>query len=686
MLEQGQLVEQDKLVKPATTAVSRPWETLPVLLLLILAVLMGSSEFVHARLLQLGEWLWEDYFILRGDIPTPSCDPQPNIEQRLDQLAAEAALDADPLGLFEVAAFDREAARHSLQQAAKLCVEQHATAAANQARVTPGVEVFRQLEAGVAVWILFTLEQQRIGLLLLLFVCAWLACRYRHHIAFRPVESQLDYRVCISAQLVTHSLLLGSSWWYRQSVYNAGVVEHPLLLAGLLLGFAALVGLSAYQLLRMPADLVAGGRWPRALLSVPLYCIMGVVAAFYFLWIEGHAGGLAIFFSQLFEHSLLFLQVSLYLWTGMLLRQTQLGQRVFALFQPLGLPAELLAVVAVLVMALPTAFTGASGIIILATGAVVYDELRRLGARRQLALATTAMTGSAGVVLRPCLLVVLIAALNKEVVTEQLYTWGGKVFALTMLVFLLLVFITRRQPWRPNFSPAAWRASLNACRPLLPYVVILGVALLLYGLLLRAYLDEFAAPVILPVVMLLILAYERRKAAKEQSEAASGFGHAVTQATQESCVHIGALLTLMGLSFAVGGVIERSGMLHSLPSEFASVWVAMALLVLMLVVIGMVMDPFGAVVLVSGSLAQLAYANGIDPVHFWMVALVAFELGYLSPPVALNHLLTRQVVGESEVAAARQDGQGFWYRHERMLLPLAVLGLVLMLVAWGPLV
>src|SRR5690606_6761241 len=101
--------------------------------------------------------------------------------------------------------------------------------------------------------------------------------------------------------------------------------------------------------------------------------------------------------------------------------------------------------------------------------------------------------------------------------------------------------------------------------------------------------------------------------------------------------HIGALLMLMGLSVSMGGVIERAEIMHMVPLVFESPWAAMAVLVGILVVIGMVMDPYGAVILVSATIASVAYNNGIHPVHFWMVTLVAFELGYLSPPVALNH-------------------------------------------------
>jgi TRAP-type C4-dicarboxylate transport system permease large subunit len=151
-------------------------------------------------------------------------------------------------------------------------------------------------------------------------------------------------------------------------------------------------------------------------------------------------------------------------------------------------------------------------------------------------------------------------------------------------------------------------------------------------------------------------------------------------------VHIGAILLVMGASFTVGGLIERSGIFEHLPETFSSIYVAMAFLVALLVFIGMIMDPFGALILVSASVATIAYKNGIDPIHFWMTTLVAFELGYLSPPVSLNHLLTRQVVGEEEAALAAKEGDTFWYRHERLLLPIAVMGTTLLLVAFVPLI
>ncbi len=147
------------------------------------------------------------------------------------------------------------------------------------------------------------------------------------------------------------------------------------------------------------------------------------------------------------------------------------------------------------------------------------------------------------------------------------------------------------------------------------------------------------------------------------------------------------MLLLGGLSVSIGGVIERSHIMETFPQAFDSPWSAMLLMVVILVILGgMIMDAFGgAVILVTATVATIAYSSGIHPVHFWMVTLVAFELGYLSPPVALNHLLTRQVVGEAEVLAAQQEGGTFYQRHERIIMPLIAMGISLVLVAFVPL-
>lgn len=683
---------------------------LPAFLVLVFVVVLNTSGALHAQLLQLGESIWSGYFQLRIDPVEPSCNKAMDIDGELQRLIAQANT-ADDFDLFEPEPVNEDALRQSLMASQQQCAERHALYESASERITPAVRVFRSIELGVAKFGEFGLNAQRIMLAVLVLICGLTALFRRHHIALRPMETVMDYRVAAGAQLIASSILFFSVYSFKEVAVNSGVAvstQHNILHHLWILGFAAILLLSLYQFLFIPKEAKPGGSFMKAQLAVPLYATMCIISGTYFI-LSGHNAGIGIYLNQMMELSQLFLNVGLYVWIGMLLKRTELAQKVFNIFRPFNLPPEMLAVVVVAIAAIPTAYTGASGIFVIAVGGLIYMELRRAGARRQLALAATAMSGSLGVVLRPCLLVVIIAALNNEVTTDQLFGWGVKVFFLTTLLFALMALATRQGPARLDMPDDVFPKFLQALKPLIPYVFIIGITLLVYAIALNAYLDEFSAPFILPVLLLVILIYERLMQEKdvlkrenmnvdyvenrlEQSwddlrTGRDSLEKTIREATTETTGHIGALLMLMGLSVSIGGVIERAELMEMVPIAFDSVWVAMAVLVAILVVIGMVMDPYGAVILVSATIASVAYKNGIDPVHFWMVTLVAFELGYLSPPVALNHLLTRQVVGEEEIRLSKEEtvGQSFWYRHERILLPLVSMGAALLIVAFVPL-
>ena len=535
----------------------RSWQewvsSLPVFLLLITIVFAGNGEKIHAQLLKAGESIWHDYFTLRGDIPIPACNVNPDIELELNKLAAETDKLDD---LFTDQPFDREAARVSLEGARQLCVKKHQLAQQNRARITPAVIVFRSLETSVAAISIFAFKKDRFILALMVFICAITCAVRQRHIAFRPVTTLLDNRISCAAQLLGNLILVISAWVYRNSVYqSSAVVDHPEIYPTVIIGFLALCGINLYQLAKPRQGIKPGGKLINALAAIPLYIIMAIGAGSYFFLVEGNAAGLAIFFSLLFDQAGLFLNIGLYIWVGMLLAQTCLGELVFYILRPWRMSPELLAFVAIVIMAVPTAYTGASGIIIIALGATVYKELRRVGARRQLALATTAMTGSVAVVLRPCLLVVMIAALNKEVVTDQLFSWGLKTFMTSIVVFFLVMLISKREKILIAPLPGAFMSSLKMLVKLLPYAAITLSIVLGYIYLLNAYLDEFSAPVILPVIILSLVIYEKLFAynplADRREQKIHNLEYEIRYATSEATIHIGALLMLNGAFFCI---------------------------------------------------------------------------------------------------------------------------------------
>lgn len=741
--------------------------SLPAFFILLTVIFLGTGEYIHSQLLKLGESQWDEYFILRADIADPTCNPDPDIDAEVERLITEAEADAaDELDMF-AEEVDPEAIRRSVEGSRDLCRERWRIAQQNQERVSPEVRVFRSIETGVAKLVTAVGQYKQWLLCVLILICAAWTTLGRHHISLRPVVTRRDYYVATSFQLVAHLMLMFAELSYRNAELRAvadGVqVQFFFLHAWWIAGFGFLALVSAWQLFNPPKDLAEGGGFGRALLAVPLYGYMAISASTQF-WVipffeqftlgevraQPYYQGIGVYLSQMMELSGMFLSLALYIWIGMLLKQTRVTELFFDLLRPWKLSPELMCFAVLVIAAWPTAYTGASGIFIIAAGAVIYQELMRSGARRQLALAATAMSGSMGVVLAPCLLIVIIAALNKDVTTSEMYGAGLHVYMLTAFLFLILSQISRTEPAKIAPVREALPKVFDAMGPLTPYITILMAVLFTYSGLFDQKLDEFSAPYILPVLLLGIILYDKAGAwvSNLSTVVTLGFiGYALVkllgsdtlttgdlvsalikyglaaaialvalrharqwerhgsedkapsverrrpveislrEATNETTSHIGALLMLMALSVSIGGTIERSHVMDLFP-QVDSVWGTMTILLVTMVIIGMIMDPYGAVILVNATIAQVAFQAGIDPLHFWMFALLSFELGYLTPPVALNHLLTRHIVGEKEAALSVADGArhgGFWYRHEKILLPISIMFIALLIVAYGPL-
>lgn len=653
-----------------------------LLLLLFVTLILGMGNSLHSRLLWVGEQTWPNYYLLNPDATEPSCRLEMNVDEEVSKRVA--AYKPDPDDLFDSPP-NPDAIRASLERNLTLCAGQHKVYQNNIAQATPALGVFKTVEQGLATFLLENIDLTKYLFIAIFAMAAAVAAFNTEHIALRLPRNRSEWRFSQAVQFIVNGLMVFSMNAYLGRLASSPGSDSTIALQYAWTGvFGLLMVINAVRFLHAPKHMRAGGLAFSSGLVLPLYCVMGLIAMSYFFFVDGYSSGLAIYFGMMSNLSSMFINIGLYVLVGMVLKQTRLPELLFNVIKPYNLPAPMMASVIIFATAFPTAFTGASGIFILAVGGVVYDELRRSGAGRQLALATTAMSGSLGVVLNPCLLIVVVAALNKEVTTTEMYGWGFWVFMMSATLFSLIVCKTEGN-WRPRPGPGALKASLHQLRPLLPYVALAAAVIFGIYIVLGLSFNEYSAPMILPLVMLALVFLDASRDSRGDDETRlKAFWGRSCAAASDSAVHIGALLALIGFSICLGGILERSDIIQDLfPEDLTSPWIAMLVIVVMLTAIGMVMDPFGAVILVSATIAQPAIQLGIDPLHFWIVCLVSFELGYLSPPVALNHLLTRQAVGESEVLAGERVGS-FWHRYERLLLPLAVMGPTLLFVAFVP--
>lgn len=684
---------------------------LPTLLLLVLVLLIGSGELVHSRLLQIGQVLFGDraqqvqYYALRADPTPPSCDPQMDVDAEVARLQAEHRLRAqsDPLErlIEDEPELDAEALRKSLKASLKQCLERYAQHEQIKTHITTEVKLFRAVEQSLFELFHFGAEHRTMIALLLMGVTMLSATVSHGHLSLVAPRHTRDYLVQSVVTAVASGLLLWSCVRYFYISSDAGVpIENPDHHLAWIAVFTAMLVVSVAQCRRprLGDPALGQGSWRQALKTVPVGSVMTLFAGVYY-GLNGHPSGLAIYVHSLTSVPFLPLHLALLIWTGMLFKQTRMVELFASLLRPWRLSPEMLAYLVLLAAALPTAYSGGSGALLMAAGAVIYHEIRSVGGSGQYALAATAMSGSLGGVLRPSLMVVAICAVNNEVTSDELFHWGNWVFLMTSTLF----FLASRWRAAPRTTPRpplaqAWAEMWPHVSPMVSHVALVMAVLGMYDLVLDTPLNETSAPLIMPVLMVLVVMFDQLLRSQgigadsphlaQILRRESSLNASVRVATSDTVTYLGAYVFLIMVSQALGGVIERAGVIHLLPQDMGGPVATMAFVAVILVMLGMFLEPLGAIFLVSSALAPMAYGNGIEPVHFWMTVLVAFELGYLTPPVAINQLLARRVAGDEAVALAQAEavGHGFYRRHERWLLPCGVMTVSLLIVAFVPLV
>ncbi|ANF82554.1 hypothetical protein A3K93_10380 [Acinetobacter sp. NCu2D-2] len=695
--------------------------TFVVLILLLLTLVIGTGEMIHGQLLRMGERLYGDpatgmqYSFLRAEPTAPQCNRNIDVDAAVQKQMKEDAADeyADFFGVRSEADV-----RGAIMQAQQVCEESYTfyDKAVEHIKANPSIRAYRQFETTFFGLFKFGTENRALLLVIMVVFAAISATLKTHHIGLRSPATKIDFRLYSIAMLIANGFLAFSAYSQYQSVLNSGVPmgEMKYIYWLWMILFSTLTLISLFQMVKQPKPTKEGGSIGMAFLSIPLYAYMAISTGFNFTFLMDYPMGQGIYLGQLVEFSSIFLNLALFIWAGMLLKQTRVVDKFLNVLRPWNLAPETLTWLILIAAALPTAYTGASGIFVIAAGAIIYKEVWNAGGRRQFALAATAMSGSLGVVLRPCLLIVVVASLNKEVTTDLLYHYGVYVFLVSSTLFLLISLFFAESKFRIAKPSVAAPDSGRALVAVVPYVIIFLMTWVFYKYALSTDLNEFTAPVMMPVILLMVVLFDKLRhepaplppvghwdaaldvnttghapAPEERPEAPQrqlGFWKSMHISTSETVGHIGALVILMALSVSVGGLLERMEIMEAFPTDINSTILVITMIVGLMIFVGMIMDPFGAVILISATVAPVAYQYGIDPVHFWMITLIGFELGYVTPPVALNHLLARQSIGDEEVAAADAEVRhmSFYYRYERWILPVIVLLPAMLIIAYVP--
>lgn len=350
--------------------------------------------------------------------------------------------------------------------------------------------------------------------------------------------------------------------------------------------------------------------------------------------------------------------IPMYVLMGCLIGNSGVGEQIYrtvnagvrALRVPGGLPAT-----AVLATAFFSGLSGSSSADIAAFGKVSVAEMERNGYGRAYSAAVVAAAGTFAVLIPPSIGLV-VYAIVAEVSVGAMVMAGVVPGVLSALVLTTYVIgresvASRRKIGEPAEATAGgalptetersiWADLPGVASGLLIFAVVVGG---LYGGVFTA--TEAGAVGALVALLVALLARPGRSSRRWQSVAFS-FREAVGATGMIFLLLIGAsvltfLIASTGLPRAVTSWTVEAGLAPHL---------VVALLLVMLLALGTVIDGLSMLVLVVPLAAPVVVSYGLDPIWFGVLCLKAIEIGLITPPVGLNVFvisgMTRQRPGE----------------------------------------
>jgi len=361
------------------------------------------------------------------------------------------------------------------------------------------------------------------------------------------------------------------------------------------------------------------------LLGAPLFAIIAAGAFWNFHQADIDLQAIAIEFFGIAEMPIL-LAIPLFTFAGYLLSESNAPKRLVHLTSALlgWMPAGL-AVVSLVACAFFTAFTGASGVTIIALGAILFPAMQHAGYPEKFNLGLITSAGSLGLLFAPSLPLILYGVVA-EVPVDSLFL-AGLLPGFLMLVILSAFSIWKNRAIRTPLGDFSWREVRKAIREAaweipLPIVVLGGIYSGYFAI------SEAAAVTALYVLIVDVVILKEVSLRKLPS------------IIRESMVLVGGIMMILGVSRASTNFMIDAGVPQQLlqwisgfvTGEFAF----MVMLLVFLLILGAILDIFSAIVLVVPLILPIATQFGVDPVHLGIVFLATMQLGYITPPVGLN--------------------------------------------------
>jgi len=279
------------------------------------------------------------------------------------------------------------------------------------------------------------------------------------------------------------------------------------------------------------------------------------------------------------------------------------------------------------------AISGSSAATVAALGNVLYGGLRRLGYDERFSLGLITSSGAIAIIIPPSITMILFSVMTNASV-GKLFLAGfvpgvvvGTCAAVYCVGYALRHKITEGRQWRPN-------EMLRTSRDV---IWTLGAPIIIFGGIYGGFATPTEAAMLVSVYAVLVSVFVYRELTWRDV-------WAITRETAQLSAKLFIIVAAAGVfSWVLAAENVPQTMVGFIDGLDLQPWMVLLMLNLLLLIVGMFMDPNSAVVLFAPLLWPIAQHAGVDLIHFGIIFTVNLAVGMFSPPFGLNIFVSSSI-------------------------------------------
>jgi len=363
-----------------------------------------------------------------------------------------------------------------------------------------------------------------------------------------------------------------------------------------------------------------------AFMGAPVFVVISAFALMGFYHSDIQFAALIVDIYSKFSNNPVLYTIPIFTFAGYVLAESRASLRVVDFTQALfgWLPGGL-AIVSLIACAFFTAFTGASGVTIIALGGLLFPSLIKENYQEKFSLGLLTSSGSLGLLFFPSLPIIIYGVVS-ETSIPQLFAAGliPGVFLIVILSIYSIFVAKRADVSKTRFSAAAIARTAYAAKweLLIPVILVVGI---------------FGGFVTLGEVASITVAYALIVEVFIHRDVRIGY---IPTIMHQSMMLVGGIFIIFGSALALTTYMIDAEIplmaLNFIQAHISSKIAFLIALNIFLLIVGCIMDIYSALIVVVPLIIPIAANYDVNPVHLGIIFLTNLEIGYSTPPVGMN--------------------------------------------------